>query len=151
MRELSHLRVELASYAELLEHIACGECATTYCNKALPLVDCELPILELRGGIIAGFAMNMEWLPTFIIAYIGNILPIPFILLFIRYIFKVLKKTPMRKVVEWCERRADQKRKPPASCTLLPIRSVSICQPFQSSRSNGSAMEQTGNSAVSSS
>lgn len=68
-----------------------------------------LPILELRGGIIAGFAMNMEWLPTFIIAYIGNILPIPFILLFIRYIFKVLKNTPMRGVVEWCERRADQK------------------------------------------
>ena len=59
-----------------------------------------LPILELRGGIIAGFAMNMEWLPTFIIAYIGNILPIPFILLFIRYIFKVVK---------WCERRAEQK------------------------------------------
>ena len=59
--------------------------------------------------IIAGFAMNMEWLPTFIIAYIGNILPIPFILLFIRYIFKVLKKTPMRRVVEWCERRAEQK------------------------------------------
>ena len=52
---------------------------------------------------------NMEWLPTFIIAYIGNILPIPFILLFIRYIFKVLKKTPMRRVVEWCERRAEQK------------------------------------------
>ena len=68
-----------------------------------------LPILELRGGIIAGFAMNMEWLPTFIIAYIGNILPIPFILRFIRYIFKVLKKTPMRKVVGGCERRADQK------------------------------------------
>ena len=55
-----------------------------------------LPILELRGGIIAGFAMNMEWLPTFI-------------MLFIRYIFKVLKKTPMRRVVEWCERRAEQK------------------------------------------
>ena len=68
-----------------------------------------LPILELRGGIIAGFAMNMEWLPTFIIAYIGNIVPIPFILLFIRYIFKVLKTPPMRKVVEWCERSADQK------------------------------------------
>ena len=28
-----------------------------------------LPILELRGGIIAGFAMGMHWLPTFIIAY----------------------------------------------------------------------------------
>ncbi len=68
-----------------------------------------LPILELRGGILAGFALGMEWLPTFIIAYIGNILPIPFILLFIRFIFRVLKKTPFRKVVEWCEKKADQK------------------------------------------
>ncbi len=68
-----------------------------------------LPILELRGGIIAGFAMQMEWLPTFLISYIGNILPIPFILMFIRYIFRVLKKTPLRKLVEWCEERADKK------------------------------------------
>lgn len=68
-----------------------------------------LPILELRGGIIAGFAMGMDWLPTFLIAYIGNLLPIPFILLFIRFIFKVLKKTPLRGVVEWCEKKADAK------------------------------------------
>ena len=66
-----------------------------------------LPILELRGGIIAGFAMGMEWLPTFIIAYIANMIPIPFILLFIGFIFRVLKKTPMRGIVEWCEKRAD--------------------------------------------
>ena len=66
-----------------------------------------LPILELRGGIIAGFAMGMEWLPTFIIAFIANLIPIPFILLFIRFIFKVLKKTPMKGIVEWCERKAD--------------------------------------------
>ena len=57
-----------------------------------------LPILELRGGIIAGFALQMEWLPT-----------IPFILLFIRYIFRVLKKTPLRGFVAWCERKAEQK------------------------------------------
>lgn len=48
MRELSHLRIELASYAELLKHTACEECATTCCNKALHLVACELHILELR-------------------------------------------------------------------------------------------------------
>ena len=68
-----------------------------------------LPILELRGGIIAGFALQMEWLPTFLISYIGNLLPIPFILLFIRYIFRVLKKTPLRGFVAWCERKAEQK------------------------------------------
>lgn len=68
-----------------------------------------LPILELRGGIIAGFAMGMEWLPTFLIAYIGNLLPIPFILFCIRFIFRVLKKTPLRRIVEWCERKAESK------------------------------------------
>ncbi len=68
-----------------------------------------LPILELRGGIIAGFAMGMDWLPTFIIAYIANMIPIPFILLFIRFIFRVLKKTPMKRIVEWCENKADSK------------------------------------------
>ena len=78
-----------------------------------------LPILELRGGIIAGFAMQMEWLPTFIIAFIGNMLPIPFILLFIRFIFKVLKKTPMRGIVEWCEKRADAKTSALFCCEKL--------------------------------
>lgn len=68
-----------------------------------------MPILELRGGIIAGFAMGMEWLPTFLISYVGNLLPIPFILLFIRFIFKLLRQTPLHSVVEWCERKADSK------------------------------------------
>lgn len=67
------------------------------------------PILELRGGILAGYALGMPMLSTFIIAFVGNILPIPFILLFIRYIFKVLKKTPMGKFVIWCENKAEKK------------------------------------------
>lgn len=78
-------------------------------KEAIVAVVSLLPILELRGGIIAGFAMGMEWLPTFIIAYIANLIPIPFILLFIRFIFRVLKKTPLHGVVEWCERKADSK------------------------------------------
>lgn len=65
-----------------------------------------MPILELRGGILAGYALGMSFLPTFVISFMGNILPIPFILLFIKYIFKVLKKTPLRKFVLWCENRA---------------------------------------------
>ena len=78
-------------------------------KEAIVFIVSMLPILELRGGIIAGFAMQMQWLPTFIIAFLGNLLPIPFILLFIRFIFKVLKQTPMRGIVEWCERKADSK------------------------------------------
>lgn len=51
-----------------------------------------LPILELRGGIIAAKLMDIEFVRAFIICYIGNILPIPFILLFIRKVFNLLKK-----------------------------------------------------------
>ena len=51
-----------------------------------------LPVLELRGGLIAAKLMDIEFIKAFIICYIGNMLPIPFILLFIRKIFKLLKK-----------------------------------------------------------
>lgn len=51
-----------------------------------------LPILELRGGLIAAKLMGVEFVKAFIICFIGNILPIPFILLFIRKIFNLLKR-----------------------------------------------------------
>ena len=41
-----------------------------------------LPIIELRGAIPVGIAMGMPTLNTFIVAIIGNILPVPFLLLF---------------------------------------------------------------------
>lgn len=55
------------------------------------IVSC-LPILECRGGmIVAGLRHVPAW-QAFIICYIGNILPIPFILLFIKQIFAFMKK-----------------------------------------------------------
>ena len=51
-----------------------------------------LPILELRGGLIAAKLMNVEFVRAFILCYVGNMLPIPFILLFIRKIFNLLKR-----------------------------------------------------------
>lgn len=68
-----------------------------------------LPILELRGGIITGFLLGMDLLPSFLIAFIGNILPVPFILLFIKYIFKQLKKTRLKSFVERLENKAVNK------------------------------------------
>lgn len=53
-----------------------------------------LPILELRGGLIAAKLMEIDFLKAFAICYIGNMLPISFILLFIRKIFTLLKKIP---------------------------------------------------------
>lgn len=51
------------------------------------------PILECRGGIVVGRLLHLPLSVTLIISVIGNVLPIPFILLFIRHIFQWLKPT----------------------------------------------------------
>lgn len=69
-----------------------------------------LPVLELRGGLIAASLLDVNWLQAFIICFIGNMLPIPFILLFIRKIFAFLKKFKFtRKIVEKLESKSKKK------------------------------------------
>lgn len=66
-----------------------------------------MPILELRGGLFAAKLMNVEFVRAFIICYVGNILPIPFILLFIRKIFNLLKKNSrIARVVQRLEEKS---------------------------------------------
>ncbi len=62
------------------------------------------PVVELRGGMIAAKLLDVDFIKAFVICYIGNIVPIPFILLFIRRIFEFLKRfNPTRKIVEKLE------------------------------------------------
>ena len=65
-----------------------------------------IPVLELRGSLLAAGFLEMDFLATFIVAVIGNMLPIPFILLFINKIFEWLKKTKLKNAVEKLENRA---------------------------------------------
>ena len=51
-----------------------------------------LPILELRGGLIAAALLGLKPLQSYIICIIGNLLPIPFILLLINKILNWLDK-----------------------------------------------------------
>ena len=50
-----------------------------------------LPILELRAGIPFARVLNLPLSEALIFSIIGNVIPIPFILLFIRRIFKWLR------------------------------------------------------------
>lgn len=54
-----------------------------------------LPILELRGGLIAASLLDINPVTSFIVCFLGNILPIPFILWFITPLFTKLKKTKL--------------------------------------------------------
>ena len=52
-----------------------------------------IPFIELRGGIIVGLAMELPWYEVFPICFAGNILPIPFVILFGRKLLEWLGHT----------------------------------------------------------
>ena len=66
-----------------------------------------LPVVELRGAIPYGVIAGMSpWL-TFVAAIIGNMIPVPFILLLIRKIFQWLRTFPWwYKRIDALEKRA---------------------------------------------
>lgn len=69
------------------------------------------PILELRGGLIVASALGIEMWKGILICVIGNIIPVPFILLLITPVFNWLKQTKtFRPFVEKLENRAMSKR-----------------------------------------
>lgn len=67
-----------------------------------------LPLLELRGGLIAASILGIEMWKAVPICILGNILPIPFILLFIEKIFELLKNTKLVKMINKLEEKADK-------------------------------------------
>ena len=69
------------------------------------------PILEIRGGMIAARILEVDFLKAFAICYAGNMLPIPFILLFIRSILQFLRRFKfMNKIVDRLEAKGEKNR-----------------------------------------
>ncbi len=69
------------------------------------------PILELRGGILAASLLDITMWKGILISAIGNFIPIPFILLFIKKIFAFLRRFRLfRPLVDRLESRAMKKR-----------------------------------------
>ena len=69
------------------------------------------PILELRGGLIAASILHVDMWKAIPICIAGNILPIPFILLFIEKIFEWLKNTRLVKMINKLEEKAEKSAK----------------------------------------
>lgn len=85
-------------------------------EQAVVFLISMFPILELRGGLLAASLLKVSAVQAIPICVIGNIIPIPFILLFIRQIFKWLKKVrTFRPIIVKLEEKAmgksDQIRK----------------------------------------
>ena len=70
-----------------------------------------LPIIELRGAIPIGAAIGLPWYLNMIVSVVGNMLPVPFILLFSVKVFEFMKKhNIMIKFIEKIEHRAKKRR-----------------------------------------
>ena len=81
-----------------------GKCVMTFLISLLPVV-------ELRGGIPYGISQGLDpWL-AFAASALGNMLPVPFLLLFVRKILHWMKRYPRlgRSLPVSLERRADRK------------------------------------------
>ncbi len=69
-----------------------------------------VPVIELRGSIPIAIAKDIEPWVAFMLAVFGNMLPVPFILFFIRGIFKWMKKYErLGRIVTKLETRAESK------------------------------------------
>ena len=80
-----------------------GKCIMT-------MVIAAVPVVELRGAIPAGAAAGLEpWLACGA-ALVGNLLPVPFIILLVRQVFDLLRKHPFfAPKIDAMERRAHLK------------------------------------------
>ena len=69
-----------------------------------------LPLIELRGGLVVASLLKIPLFKANILCVIGNIIPIPFILLLIKKIFEFMKKHDiLRGLIEKLEGRAMKK------------------------------------------
>jgi uncharacterized membrane protein len=70
-----------------------------------------LPVLELRGAVPYGVAMDLPLPAVLTVSIFGNLLPVPFIILFIRQILAWMKSKSrrLRGIAEKLEARAQAK------------------------------------------
>lgn len=70
-----------------------------------------VPIIELRGAIPIGVGYGLDYWVVVLVAVIGNIIPVPFIILFIRKIFELMRKWSKKLdgIVTKLEKRAESK------------------------------------------
>lgn len=86
-----------------------GLAAIKFGKEILVFIISLLPILELRGGLLAASLLGLDPLPSYIITMIGNLIPIPFILWFITKILDWMRGTKhLSKFANWLDKKVDK-------------------------------------------
>lgn len=87
-----------------------GSCLTLFHAAVMTFLVAMVPVLELRGAIPIGVAGGLSPLAAMGIAIVGNMVPVPILIVFTRQVFQWLKKRPrVCRVIERLEHRAAEK------------------------------------------
>ncbi len=88
---------------------------TEIINSSLPeqlivLIIAALPVVELRGAIpVAMDIFHMPWYQSLILSLIGNLLPVPFLLLFYDVLTRTVSRVKVgRTFLGWVYKRANR-------------------------------------------
>ena len=104
-----------------------GLTSIAFGKELLVFIISLLPILELRGGLLAAALLGLDPIPSYIISIVGNLLPIPFILLLINKLLLNLKITranllinkildkmrngkKSKKIADWLDKKVEKRK-----------------------------------------
>lgn len=88
-----------------------GITGTAFGKEILVFIISMIPILELRGGILAAALLDMNPITSYVICVIGNIIVIPIALYFLDFIFSILRKIKFfDKIISKIENKCLSKR-----------------------------------------
>lgn len=83
-------------------------------GKELCVLFCSMiPIIELRGAVPMGAVFGMPWWQTYILSILGNMVPVPFILLLIKKIIQWMSASKVKffnKIANFLLRKVEKRR-----------------------------------------
>ena len=83
-------------------------------GKELCVFFCSMiPIIELRGAIPLGAALGLPLWQSYLISVVGNMLPVPIILLFVKKVLEFMSGCKIKlfnKVANWVYAKAEKNR-----------------------------------------
>ena len=83
-----------------------------------------MPILELRGGLIAAALLGLKPVESYIITIIGNIIPVPFILWFINKVLDFMRNSKSKKlngIAKWLDKKVEKHKGQIEKCGFLGL------------------------------
>lgn len=79
-------------------------------KEIMVILVAAMPVAELRAAIPLGVSLGMSPIHAMVLGLIGSMIPVPFLLFFLKPFFAFLRKSPYwRKFVDWITNRTMKK------------------------------------------